>query len=113
MNIEKFHIYLANLNLRFGTEPGKIRPVVVIQTDLLNNTHPSTIICPVTSQITQEANVLRVHLSGKGAGLKVDSDIVVDQIRSIDNRRFLKKVGRLTPSQSEKLLESLRVLIME
>ena len=42
MTIKKFHLYLADLNPRMGTEPGKTRPVVVIQTDLLNPTHPST-----------------------------------------------------------------------
>jgi len=65
MKIKKFHIYLADLNPRFGTEPGKFRPVVVIQTDLLNNVHPSTVICPVTTNIINEVSFLRVHLSKK------------------------------------------------
>ena len=113
MNIEKFHIYLADLNPRMGTEPGKIRPVVVVQTDLLNNTHPSTIICPVTTKINKNVEILRVHISGKEMGLIQVSDILVDQIRAIDNRRFKKHIGRLTDSQKNKLLDNLKVLILE
>lgn len=113
MKIEKFHIYLADLNPQMGTEPGKVRPVVVIQTDLLNNVHPSTIVCPLTSNTVREAMVLRVHLPKKEAGLEKDSDILVDQIRSIDNRRFKRHAGKLTPQHKEKLLENLRLLILE
>ena len=65
MKLEKFHIYLADLNPRQGTEAGKIRPVVVVQTDLLNNTHPSTIICPLTTRVVSGARMLRVHISSK------------------------------------------------
>ena len=113
MKIEKFYIYLADLNPRMGTEPGKIRPVVVIQTDLLNNIHPSTIICPLTTKIMEDADILRVYVSGRDVGLKVESDILIDQIRAIDNRRFKKCVGKLSRIQSDKLLENLKILIFE
>ncbi len=113
MKIEKFNIYLADLNPRMGTEPGKVRPVVVIQTDLLNGIHPSTIICPITTKIFRNADVLRVHVSGGEPGLAAESDILVDQIRAIDNRRFKKHVGRLSRPQRDKLLDNLRILIIE
>lgn len=113
MKIEKFNIYLADLNPRMGTEPGKVRPVVIIQTDLLNGIHPSTIICPVTTKVLKGVEVLRVHVGGGGTGLEAVSDILVDQIRAIDNRRFKKHVGRLSQPQREKLLDSLRILVME
>ena len=96
-----------------GTEPGKVRPIVVIQTDLLNNTHPSTVVCPVTTQTVREASVLRVHLPKNGSGLNKDSDIIVDQVRAIDNRRFRKHLGRLSSQHRHKLLENLRILILE
>ncbi len=113
MRIRKFHLYLADFNPRMGTEPGKVRPVVVVQTDLLNGTHPSTIVCPVTTKILREAEVLRVHLAKGPSGLREDSDILVDQIRAIDNRRLRKHLGRLTDRQKEKLLENLRTLVLE
>ena len=113
MKIQKFHLYLADLNPRMGTEPGKVRPVVAVQTDLLNNTHPSTIVCPVTTQVVKEAEVLRVHLAKGSSGLHEASDILVDQIRAIDNRRFLRHLGQLTDRQKERLLENLRLLVLE
>ena len=113
MKIEKFNIYLADLNPRMGTEPGKVRPVVVIQTDLLNGIHPSTIICPVTTKVVKDVDVLRVHVGGRESGLADESDILVDQIRAIDNRRFKKQVGRLSRPQQDKLLDNLRILIIE
>ena len=96
-----------------GTEPGKIRPVVVLQTDLLNNAHPSTIVCPITSKVVNEAGWLRVHVKQRESGLNRDSDILVDQIRAIDNNRFLKKVGQLAMVNRQKLLTNLRLLILE
>ena len=114
MTIRKFHLYLADLNPRRGTEPGKVRPVVVVQTDLLNNTHPSTLVCPLTTQVVPGSELLRVHLSPKtSSGLREESDILVDQVRAIDNRRFKKEIGRLTEPQRFRLLENLRILLLE
>ena len=113
MKIEKFHFYLADLNPRLGTEPGKVRPVVAVQTDLLNGIHPSTIICPMTTQVVKEATILRVCIPKRESGLEKDSDILVDQIRAIDNRRFIKRLGKLASDRREKLLENLRLLVLE
>jgi mRNA interferase MazF len=113
MTISKFHVYTADLNPKFGTEPGKTRPVVVVQTNLLNEEHPSTIICPVTTRVQQKAEILRVHLKKGEAGLKKDSDIIVDQIRAIDNNRFKEHLGVINAGNKRKLLQSLRLLILE
>ena len=113
MNIKKFHIYSADLNPKIGTEPGKTRPVVVIQTDLLNNSHPSTIICPVTSNTIRTATILRVHLNNKINNLTKPSDILVDQIRAIDNNRFKNLIGELTKKQILHLMNNLTILIFE
>ena len=113
MTIRKFHIYTADLNPRFGTEPGKTRPVVVVQTNLLNQEHPSTIICPITTNILPKAKILRIHLKKDEAGLKKDSDIIVDQIRAIDNRRFKEDLGVLSEKNKKALLYNLGILILE
>ncbi len=112
MNLRKFHIYLVNLNPKLGTEPEKIRPAVVVQTDLLNSVHPSTIICPITSKVIPESTLLRVHLTKKENSLDVDSDILVDQIRAIDNRRFIKEIGELTSHQRKLLRDNLLILLL-
>jgi len=107
--IKQFEIWLADLNPARGTEPGKTRPVVIIQTDLLNETHPSTIICPITSKVNNEILLLRVHL--KKNQLEKLSDILVDQIRAIDNKRLVKKVGKLTNEQIQTLKTNFRIVL--
>lgn len=113
MKIRKFQVYTADLNPRFGTEPGKIRPVVAVQTDLLNGEHPSTIICPVTTKVNPAVEVLRVHLKKGEAGLKTASDIIVDQIRAIDNRRLREHLGEISDENKARLLDSLKIIILE
>ena len=95
MKIKQYEIWTANLDPRFGTESGKVRPVVVIQTELLNNIHPSTIVCPITTKLNLESEILRVHLNKGTANLKENCDILVDQIRAIDNKRLSKRLGKL------------------
>jgi mRNA interferase MazF len=95
MNIKQFEIWIADLNPQIGTEAGKVRPVLVIQTNLLNKIHPSTIICPITTKVRPEANILRVHLKKGEANLSENCDIMIDQIRAIDNTRLVRKIGQL------------------
>ena len=112
MSCKQFEVWIVDLSPRFGTEPGKTRPVVVIQTDLLNKAgHPSTIICPITSKVHPEAGILRIYLKKGEAGLKKDSDIMVDQVRAIDNRRLVKKLGRLPAQVCEKLRDNLKIVM--
>jgi mRNA interferase MazF len=75
--------------------------------------HPSTIVCPITTNVIHGAEILRVHLPKKGTSLKKDSDILVDHIRSIDNRRFVKHLGELNPTDKVKLIENLKILLFE
>lgn len=108
----QFEIWLVNLNPSRGTEPGKIRPAVVIQTNLLNQLdHPSTLICPITSQLSSEENILRVRVGETGTGLEQDSEVLVDQIRALDNRRFLEKLGKLNPERALELRGKVRAVM--
>ncbi len=109
MKIKQYDIWLADLNPSQGTEPGKTRPVVIVQTDLLNETHKSTLICPVTTNVKKEIELLRVHL--KKGQLDKLSDILVDQVRAIDNKRLLKKLGQLTKEQKQQLKANLRIVL--
>ncbi len=111
MEIKKWHVYLADLNPRRGTEPGKVRPVVVVQTDLLNGVHPSTVICPLTTRVQPRAGALRVHLASGDAGLGQASDIMVDQIRAVDNRRLLQPMGKIRRASQIALALNLSILL--
>jgi mRNA interferase MazF len=109
MKIKQYDIWLANLNPSRGTEPGKTRPVVIVQTNLLNEEHLSTLVCPVTTNVNSEIELLRVHL--KKGQLDKQSDVLVDQIRAIDNRRLIKKLGSLTKDQVTKLKENIKIVL--
>lgn len=109
MKIKQYDIWLADLNPSRGTEPGKTRPVVIVQTDLLNETHLSTLICPITTNVKKEIELLRVHL--KKGQLDKLSDILVDQVRAINNNRLLKKLGQLTKEQKYDLKANLRIVL--
>jgi len=112
MSIKQYEIWIADLNPQIGTEPGKTRPVLVLQTDLLNQTlHPSTIVCPITTIVEKESEILRVHLSQGMAGLLEDSDIMIDQIRAIDNKRLIKKIGNLPTSRAKQVKENIAIIL--
>lgn len=111
VKINQFEIWLADLNPRMGTESGKIRPVVVVQTQLLNSKHPSSIICPVTSMVQPEADILRVHIEKGISGLVQDCDIVVDQIRAVDNVRLKERIGVLPENVQLVLKRNLRLVL--
>jgi mRNA interferase MazF len=94
MNIKKYEIWIADLNPGLGTEPGKIRPVLIVQNDLLHQlNHISTIVCPISSQ---KRGISELRISVKESlsnGLKKPSSIVIDQIKAIDLSRLKEKIG--------------------
>lgn len=82
-------IWLANLKPARGTEPGKTRPVLVVQNQaLLDIEHPSTLIIPLTTHLIDNTKPLRLRIKAK-ANLEKDSDLLIDQIRAIDNKRLI------------------------
>lgn len=112
MPINQFEIWIADLNPQIGTEPGKTRPVLVIQTNLLNQIpHPSTVVCPITTNVKKGADILRVHLKKGTANLHQACDIMIDQIRAIDNKRLTKKLGVLPDELAEMVKENIQIVL--
>lgn len=112
MAIKQFEIWIADLNPRVGTEPGKTRPVLVVQTDLLNKIpHPSTIVCPITTNVRHDSDILRVHLKKGIANLHKACDIMIDQIRAIDNKRLTKKIGILPDEVADLVKENISIVL--
>ena len=112
MSIKQFEVWIADLNPKIGTEPGKTRPVLAVQTNLLNKiNHPSTIICPITTNVKKDSEILRVHLKKGIANLHQDCDIMIDQVRAIDNNRLVKRTGILPKDLSEIVSENLRIVL--
>jgi len=83
-------VWLANLNPGRGTEPGKIRPGLIIQNQaLLDAQHPSTLIIPLATKLVEDAEPLRIRIKAR-EGVERDSDLLIDQIRAIDNKRLIQ-----------------------
>ena len=107
MNIKAGGVYWANLNPAYKSEPGKTRPVLVVQSDLLNAAgHSSTIVCPLTTNV-QGGDLLRVGLVAKEAGLERPSEILIDQIRAIDNSRFVSRIGSVSEFELQSVKEAI------
>ena len=112
MEIRQYEIWLADLNPRIGTEPGKTRPVMVVQTNLLNKVpHPSTLVCPLTTRVARKSELLRVHLKSGTANLHQDCDILIDQLRTIDNMRLIKKIGVIPDHAVQIIRENLKIIL--
>lgn len=83
-------VWLANLDPKQGTEPGKTRPVLIVQAQaLLDAHHPSTLIVPLTTNLVNDAEPLRLRVAATDR-LRRDSDLLIDQLRAIDNRRLVQ-----------------------
>jgi mRNA interferase MazF len=112
MQIKQFDIWIADLNPQIGTEPGKTRPVLVVQTNLLNIIpHPSTLVCPMSTNVENKSEILRVHLKKGMANLNEDCDILIDQIRAIDNKRLVKRVGNLPVELIQQVKENILIIL--
>ena len=100
---KKGEIYLAKLNPKKGNEVGKIRPVLIYQTNLLNDCeHPTTIILPISTILIDDTYPLRYRIN-KRDNLEKDSDILCDQIRALDNTRIIPNM--LTKLNFKEILE--------
>ena len=111
MKFKQFEIYLADLNPTFGTESGKTRPVLIVQSNLLNKVHPSTIVCPITSNVKAGVNILRVNMEIGEGGLNIESSIMIDQLRAIDNKRFIKKTGVLSQENQAQVINNMKIVL--
>jgi mRNA interferase MazF len=82
--------------------------VLIVQAQaLLDAGHPSTLVVPLTTQLVDGAEPLRIRIRAAGL-LKKDSDALVDQVRAIDNRRLVQgPLWRLQPEQLESVSQAL------
>ena len=120
MTIERGSFYLADLNPRRSTEPGKRCPVLVLQSHLLNRIgHPSTIVAPLTTAVVDDAEPLRVRVPTRTKGFRKATDILIDQVRSIDNKRLLrprsdrplKKIGQASDELMRQVESCLKLVL--
>lgn len=107
----RLEVWLANLNPQRGTGVGKVRPVLIIQTDLFEGTLESTLICPITTR-ESKSEITKIRIEpGTESGLSEKSWLIMDQIRAIDNKRFIKKLGKLSGPYVERVDQSIKIIL--
>jgi mRNA interferase MazF len=109
---ERGEVSLANLDPRRGTGSGKTRPVLIVQAQaLIDAGHPSTQIVPLTTKLIDDAEPLRIRIPA-GQSLRRDSDLLIDQLRAVDNRRIAKgPLLRLDGALMERVETALREVL--
>ena len=107
--IRRGQVWIANLNPNRGREVGKIRPVLIVQGNWLSAANTRTVVVlPLTSDVRPEVEPLRVTISARG-GLHMDSQVIVDQPRTLDRRRLGE--GPLTELSHDEMADIERSLL--
>ena len=103
------NVWLANLDPVLGSEQGKTRPVVIIQNDVANEYSPVVIVAVVTTALGPREYPTEVRVRAPEGGLKKDSAVLLNQIRTIDKRRMIDRWGMLGPETMKRLDEALKI----
>jgi mRNA interferase MazF len=98
LRIRRYDIYFADLNPTIGSELKKIRPVVIVSRDDMNKYLETIVVCPLTSRLHPE---WRTRLQIKCANK--NSEIAIDQIRTMRKKRLKKKIDKLSATESSQL----------
>lgn len=110
---KQYEVWVADLDPQMGSEPGKTRPVVIVQSDILNKAgHSSTIACSISSQQKEGVSFIRIAVEpSMDNGLLKKSYILCDQIRAIDNKRLKGRIGMLDDHVADRVNESIKAIL--
>lgn len=97
MNVKRGELYYADLSPVVGSEQGGVRPVLVVQNDTGNKYSPTVIAAAVTSKLSKARLPTHIELP-QAFGLSKDSVILLEQIRTIDKKRLMSRIGELPPA---------------
>lgn len=109
LKVNRGDILLVNFEPVRGSEQGRVRPAVVIQNNILNRYSPLTIVAPLTSKIYDIEYLTNVSILKGDSCLDKDSTILLNQIRTIDKRRIIKKLGFLDAYFIDKVDAALKI----
>jgi len=90
-------VYVVAFDPTLGAEIRKTRPALILQNDIANRSSPITIVAAITSKFDKELYPTEVLVRAPEGGLDADSVVLLNQIRSVDRRRLMRRVGRLVP----------------
>ena len=111
VRVKRGDIFLVNLEPARGSEQGGLRPCVIIQNDHGNRHSPLTIIAPATSKIYEKEFPTNVFIRKIDSKLNKDSTIMLNQIRTIDKTRLIKKVSSLDFYNMNKVDRALKISV--
>ena len=107
MVIRRFEVYLVNLDPTIGMEIQKTRPCLVISPDEMNKFIGTVIIAPMTTKGHDYPTRVKCQFDGK------EGEIVLDQIRTVDKLRLVKKLGTIHSSTQKKVVSVLLEMFAE
>ncbi len=102
-------VYLVNFDPTLGSEIRKTRPALIIQNDIANEHSPITIVAAITSKFDDDLYPTEVEIPTGEGGLKQNSVVLLNQIRSIDGQRLVKRLGKIEDSTLRKVDSSIKI----
>jgi mRNA interferase MazF len=96
-------VYLVNFDPTLGAEIQKTRPALIVQNDIANRHSAITIVAAITSQFDQPLYPTEVLISPPEGGLRTESVALLNQIRSIDKQRLIRRLGTLKPETMDRV----------
>ena len=112
MEIRRRHLYVIDFNPRVRTKPGKLRPAVVLQSDIVSEAgYPSTIVIPTTTRLVNEPGFLRLRIQKGEAGLAQESDLLLGQLIAVANESFRREIGVLPDHLMDELERRIRIIL--
>ena len=109
MEVKRGEIVLVDFEPVKGSEQEGIRPALIIQNNIYNKYSPTTIVAPITSKIYKKEYPTNVNLSKENSKLNNDSTILLNQIKTIDKRRIIRKLGSLNEFLMKKVDLAIKV----
>ena len=108
-SVKRGDIYYADLSPVVGSEQGGTRPVLIVQNDTGNRHSPTVIAAAITSQTGKARLPTHIGIAGGSVGLSKDSVILLEQIRTIDNKRLREHMGHLDEKQMSMVDDAIAV----
>jgi mRNA interferase MazF len=109
VSLHRGDVYLVALDPTVGAEIRKTRPALVIQNDVANRFSPITIVAAISSRSDETIYPTEVDVDPPEAGLRVSSVVLLNQIRPIDRRRLVKRLGRLRAGTLKRVNRALQI----
>lgn len=102
-------VYLVNFDPTIGSEIKKTRPALVVQNDISNEFSPITIVAAITSEYDDNLYPTEVSIKPPEGGLTNNSVVLLNQIRSVDKKRLIKRLGKLTLTSMKQVERAIQI----